>query len=626
MATYSIPSSPKKYKTEYSNFKGVDFSSNPTQIDDKRGAIGTVNLISDTGGFPEKRKGWRKLLECEAPVNGLYRGTIDGEEHFLVHGGTKLYKWTDDSITQLKTGLTNAKGTAFTLDGKIYILTGGEYLVYDGETVKDVSEVAYVPTTSIANEPGGGGKAFDEVNLLTPKRKNEFAGDGTTKVYQLDTTDVDSIVEITIDDVVQASSTYSLNGEKGQVTFNTAPKKPDIKGADNVTITFSKEVEGYADKIKKCTIAAIYGGRSQDRVFVSGNSDQQDTDWHCESNDPTYFSDLSYTTVGADGAPIMGYCSVGDTQAIFKADNRADTTIYFRGYTITDTSVQFPVRRAATGAGAISKRAFAYLLDDPLFLSRSGIFSLTTNNLTAMQAVRNRSFYVDASLTKEANLEDAIAVVWSGYYVLCVNSHCYILDGNQNQAYKPQSYGDYVYECYYWDNIPAVAFLEFHGELYFGTADGWICKLNTDIGSMQAYSDGGTLSENGLIVNGTAIFSSWYTRADDDGDFEVYKTMTKRGSGVMVKPYTRSMIQILARTDRDYGRIIREYPADIFSWQDIDFLRFTFNGNDSPQIVPFNAKVKKAKTIQIIIKNDKLNESFGLFGIIKRHTVGTFVR
>lgn len=604
----------------------MDFSSNPTQIDDKRGAIGTVNLISDTGGFPEKRKGWRKLLECEAPVNGLYRGTIDGEEHFLVHGGTKLYKWTDDSIEQLKTGLTNAKGTAFTLDGKIYILTGGEYLVYDGKTVKDVSEVAYVPTTSIANEPGGGGKAFDEVNLLTPKRKNEFAGDGTTKVYQLDTTDVDSIVEITIDDVVQASSTYSLNGEKGQVTFNTAPKKPDITGADNVTITFSKEVEGYAEKITNCTIAAIYGGRSQDRVFVSGNPDQQDTDWHCESNDPTYFSDLSYTTVGADGAPIMGYCSVGDTQAIFKADNRADTTIYFRGYTITDTSVQFPVRRAATGAGAIAKRAFAYLLDDPLFLSRSGVFSLTTNNLTAMQAVRNRSFYVDASLTKEANLEDAIAVTWNGYYVLCVNSHCYILDGNQNVAYKPQSYGDYVYECYYWDNFPASSLLEYKGNLYFGTADGWICKLNTDVDSMQAYSDGGTLSENGLIVNGAAISSSWYTKADDDGDFEIYKTMTKRGSGVMVKPYTRSMIQILARTDRDYGRIIREYPADIFSWQDIDFLRFTFNGNDSPQIVPFNAKVKKAKTIQIIIKNDKLNESFGLFGIIKRHTVGTFVR
>lgn len=626
MATYSIPESPKKYKTEYSNFKGVDFSSNPTQIDEKRGAIGTVNLVSDTGGFPEKRKGWRKLLQCDSPINGLYRGTIDGEDYFLVHGGTKLYKWTETQLTQLKTGLTNAKGTFFVMGGKIYILTGGEYLVYDGETVKDVSEVAYIPTTSIGNKPGGGGTAFDEVNLLTPKRKNEFQGDGTTKVYQLDTTDVDSIVEVTINDVVQASSAYTLNGEKGQVTFTTAPPKPEITGSDNVTITFSKEVEGYADKITKCKIAAIYGGRSQDRVFVSGNPDQQDTDWHCESADPTYFSDLSYSTIGADGTPIVGYCTISDTQAIFKADNRADTTIYFRGYTITDTDVQFPVRRAATGAGAIAKRAFAYLLDDPLFLTRSGVFSLTTNNITAQQAVRNRSFYVDAQLTKEANLEDAIAIVWNGYYVLCINSHCYILDGNQNQAYKPQSYGDYVYECYYWDNVPAVAFMEYHGSLYFGTADGRICKMNTDIDSMDSYSDGGTMGEDGGITGGTAIIAEWYTKADDDGDFMTYKTMVKRGSGVMMKPYLRTSVTVYARTDRDFGREIRSSILDLLDFWDIDFNRFSFVTNDAPQVVPFNSKVKKYKTLQLIVRSEGINEAFGVFGLIKRYTIGTSVR
>ena len=99
MATYKIPDSPKKYKTEYSSFKGVDLSSNPTQVDSARGAMGTVNLISDSGGFPEKRKGWRVLLNVEKPVNGLYRGIIKGKEYFLVHGGTRLYKWTENTLT-----------------------------------------------------------------------------------------------------------------------------------------------------------------------------------------------------------------------------------------------------------------------------------------------------------------------------------------------------------------------------------------------------------------------------------------------------------------------------------------------------------------------------------------------
>lgn len=628
MATYKIPDSPKKYKTEYSKFKGVDLSSNPTQVDSARGAMGTVNLISDSGGFPEKRKGWRVLQTCEAPVNGLYRGVIKGKEYFLVHGGTKLYQWTDSSIKELKSGLTNGKGTAFTLNDKIYVLTGGEYLVFDGETVKDATADAYVPTTTIANKPTGGGTSFEDVNLLSSKRKNEFCADGSATVYQLDTTDVESIAEVKVDAKVWESSKYTLDGKKGQVKFTTAPPKPSITGKDNVTITFVKTVEGYKDKIIKCTIAGIYGGKSQDRVFLSGNPDAQDTDWRCESNNPLYFSDLSYTKVGADGAAIVGYSAISDSQAIIKADDRSETTIYFRGYNIdtTTSKVQFPVRRAAAGAGAVAKRAFAYLPEEPVFLSRTGVFALTSSNITALQVARNRSYYVDAALTKEEHLENACAVVWNGYYVLAVNGHAYVMDTNQNVAYKPQSYGDYVYECYYWDNFPAVRMMESRGNLYFGTSDGKICRLNTDIDTMQAYSDGGTMGDDGKITGGAAIAAEWHTKADDDGDFMTYKTMVKRGSGVMMKPYTRSSIQVYARTERDFGRKIREGIADIFSWTDIDFSRFTFNSNDAPQVLPFNSKVKKYKTLQLIMKNDAMNEAFGVFGIIKRYTIGTSVR
>lgn len=628
MATYKIPDSPKKYKTEYSSFKGVDLSSNPTQVDSARGAMGTVNLISDSGGFPEKRKGWRVLLNVEKPVNGLYRGIIKGKEYFLVHGGTRLYKWTENTLTELKSGLTNKQGTSFTLNDKMYVLTGGEYLVFDGETAKDATADAYVPTTTIANKPTGGGTSFENVNLLSDKRKNGFCADGSATTYQLDTTDLASIAEVKVDDKVWESSKYTLDKTKGQVKFTSAPPKPAITGKDNVVITFVKPVEGYKEKITKCTIAAIYGGKSQDRVFLAGNPDEQDKDWRCESNNPLYFSDLSYTKVGADGAAIVGYTAISDSQAIVKSDDRSETTIYFRGYSINDntSAVQFPVRRATAGAGAVAKHAFAYLPEEPVFLSRTGVFALTSSNITALQVARNRSYYVDAALTKEDHLENACAVVWNGYYVLAVNGHCYVMDTNQNVAYKPQSYGDYVYECYYWNNFPAVRMMESRGNLYFGTSDGRICKLNTDIDTMQAYSDGGTLGEDGRITGGTAISAEWHTKADDDGDFMTYKTMVKRGSGVMMKPYARSSVKVFARTERDFGRQIREQLIDIFSWEDIDFTRFTFFSNDAPQVVPFNSKVKKYKTMQLIIKNDTLNEAFGIFGIIKRYTIGTSVR
>ena len=83
---------------------------------------------------------------------------------------------------------------------------------------------------------------------------------------------------------------------------------------------------------------------------------------------------------------------------------------------------------------------------------------------------------------------------------------------------------------------------------------------------------------------------------------------------------------VYARTDRDFGRKIRESLMDIFDFWDIDFSRFSFLTNDSPQVVPFNSKVKKYKTLQLIVRNEGLDEAFGVFGLIKRYTIGTSVR
>ena len=608
-----MPDGPAHKTAVYKGFKGVDLSADPTQVDKTRGAVGTVNLISDTGGNPEKRPGWRKLLFCEAPVNGLYRGVLNGTEYFICHGGTKLYRWTETEITVLKEDVTSAKGSCFVMKDKMWILTGGEYLVFDGETVKRVDEDAYVPTTSIAAKPAGGGTTFESVNLLSSKRKNTFLGDGSAKAFQLDTTEVDSIAEVKVADAVWEQAKYTLDGKTGKVTFTEAPPAPTVTGVPNVEITFQKDVEGYADRINHCTLCVVYGGNSSNRVFVSGSSGHGSTDWHCEAGDPTYFPDLSYSQIGTDGTRIMGYCRIGDSLAIIKEDNRQDSTIYLRGYTVSDKEVLFPVKAGIAGVGAVAPRSLASLLDDPLFLSRTGVYALTTSNITAMQTVQNRSFFVDAKLTKEERLSEACAVIWNGYYVLCVDSRCYVLDGRQNKTYKPQSYGDFIYECYYWENVPAVSFMEHQGTLYFGTADGHICRFNTDYENMARYADHGEL-----------IRAAWATRADDLGDFMLKKRIIKRGSGVMIKPYTRSGAKIYFRTNRDVGRLVREGMMDLLDWEDIDFERITFNGNDAPQVIPFNAKRKNFLTIQTIIENDALNEGFGIFGIILRYTIGNY--
>ena len=609
--------------TVYGRFKGVDFSVDDSLVDKDRSPY-APNLIADVGGMPEKRLGWRVLHQLEQPINGIWYGEINGQKSFIAHGGTKIYKFTAIGFEVVKEDVNNAKSSAFFMrssddTGKIYILTGKEFLAYDGETVKNVADDGYVPTILISRNPTGGGTLYESVNLISGKRTESFLGNDTDKTYQLSANKIDSIdkVEVLNSNGEKVETTdYTTDLTTGKVTF-TAAQKPVVAGQDNVFITYTKVVEGYADRINKCTISDLYGLGGSNRVFLSGNTDYKAYDWYSDIFKPNYFPDLNYSIIGTSDTAIMGYQRLGKYQMILKEDNQQDSTVFQRYGTLNDDgSVTFSVEQGVAGIGAVSKHCFGMLADEPLFLSRQGIQAITSNNILAERTIRNRSFFVDSYLTKEPNLQNAVACEWNGFYVLCVNGVAYVLDG-KNKSYKERSTAsyDYNYECYYWTNIPATCLLSVAGELYFGTEDGKICKFNTDKVGMDKYND-----------DGKAIVASWATKNDDDDVPHLYKSMTKKGCLVTIKPYTRSSGTIYACKDGNPRQFLRSGTMDILDWDDVDFDRFTFNTNDSPQDIFFKKKVKKYKRLQIIVENDALNEGFGVLQIVKTFTIGNYAK
>ena len=609
--------------TVYGTFSGVDFSVDASLVSKERSPY-APNLISDVGGMPEKRLGWRVLHSLEQPINGIWYGEINGQKSFIAHGGTKIYKFTALTAEVIREGVNNSRSTAFFMrsaddTGKIYILTGNEYLCYDGTTVSDVADSAYVPTVLISRNPSGGGTLYESVNLLGNKRAESFLGNDTDKVYQLSANKLDSIdkVEVLNENGEKVTTTaYTADLTTGKITFSEV-HKPLVNGQDNVFVTYTKTVEGYADRINKCTISDLYGLGGSNRVFLSGNPDYKAYDWYSDIFRPNYFPDLNYSIVGTSDTRIMGYQRLGKYQMILKEDNQQDSTVFQRFGTLHDDgSITFSVEQGVAGIGAVSKYCFGMLADEPLFLSRQGVQAITSNNILAERTIRNRSFFVDSYLTKESNLQNAVACEWNGYYVLCVNNVAYVLDG-KNKAYKQRSTvaNDYSYECYYWTNIPANCLLSVNGELYFGTADGKICKYNTDKQGMDRYND-----------DGKAIVASWTTKNDDDDAPHLYKSMTKKGCLVTIKPYARSSGAIYVVKDGNPRQFLRGGTMDILDWDDVDFERFTFNTNDSPQDIFFKKKVKKYKRLQIIVENDALNEGFGILQIVKTFTVGNYAK
>lgn len=607
---------------KYERFRGVDFSTDPALVDDARSPW-APNMIADMGGMPEKRPGWRTVQTLGGQINGIFNVEFGGMRHLLAHAGTKLYRWYEGSETapvELASDLSDARSISVYMGDSLWIFTGTKLLRYNGTSCVSASEGAYVPLTIISRDPSGGGTMYEAVNMMTGKQKVGFLADGSSTVYVLPYESIDSVDEVEVNGTVVTTG-FSVNLAEGKVTFNTAPIAPSAGAEDNVFITFSKTIEGYSDRIDRCTVAIVWGaGAASDRIIATGNPAFPNQDYTCGYADGTYWPDTGYAVIGTTETKILGYRRLGEHLAIIKEDNEKDSTVFLRSsFVDSDGGVSFSAKACLAGAGAVTRFGFGNIGDEQLVLTGSGVYALTTNSLTAERIAQNRSYRIDPKLRTE-KLTDAVTCSWDGCYLVFIGGRVYGLDGRQPRSYPSRNDTSFLYECFYWENVPARCVMRMLDDgketLFFGTDDGRVCKFNTDIETMTRYSD-----------DGNPIEAIWSTRSDDDGDPMVLKTMLKKGNAVTIKPYTRSSAKVLFRTDRDAIEWqAAEGTMDIFDWEDIDFSRFTFNANDSPAEIPFRRKVKNYKRLQILIKNDAVNEGFGVYCIVKHFVTGNFAK
>ena len=605
--------------TIYNRFHGADFSSDPSNVNPKRSPY-CINMISDEGGMPEKRIGWRTVFHpAIGRVNGIYTGTFDGETRFLAHIGTEFWSWTEQSSAPVKRyeGAHDGPSQGVALGGSFWIVTGGELLKWNGVTVQDVTDEdhAYIPTTVISRDPDGGGRPYEDINLIGRYRKNLFLADGSSTVYYLD----DGNITVKVNGEIEAG--WTEDREAGTISFDAAPAAPEAGQADNVEITYPHTVSGYADKIRKCTIITAYGVNSTDRVVLSGNPDYPNMDWTSGLNDPTYIPDLRYATVGLESSPIMGYVRMGSSLGIVKAPHPQDSTVFLRSGTIdSNGEVQFTQRAALAGVGAVSKRAFAAMPEEPVLLSGTGVYALTTSFYTAERIAQQRSYFLNGALTRQEKPDKAHAVMWKGMYLLSFpDGSVYVLDGKQAKSYRYNSANEYSYEGYYWDNIPATCFCVQYDSpdehLWFGTSDGRICRFNTDYEGMARYSD-----------DGEPIRAVWATKVDDDGDATVQKTMIKRGAGVTIKPHARTSAKVWILKDEDTERLAASGSWSKFSFEDCDFDNFSFDTYDGPRDLMMHTKVKKYQRLQFVVVNEEKDQGFGIFAVTKHYVAGNFAK
>ena len=599
----------------YNRFRGVDYSADEAMIDDSRSPE-AINLISDAGGSPEKRLGWRTLhrFDTGARVGGIFTFTHAGAMHLVVHCGAKLLRLVGEEAVELMDGLHEGRSRGFYFGGKLYILTGGDYLVYDGLLAKRVSEDAYIPLTSIARPPAGGGKSYERANLLTDWRKNNFVGDGTAKEFQTDAKAFEpgSTPRVWVGDEEKTAG-FIADHEHGKIVFDAAPAASP-NNAPNVIVQFQAKDTKNADKIRKCTCFATFGYGNENRVFLSGNADDDCMEWYSGLGDPSYFPDQNYIKVGSY-APVMHYLKYQGELLVVKKDNRQEATIWHHSAEMSDTGAVFPLREGVSGVGAVAQDASGMLRDDPVFLSPEGVFA-PVNTYTMAKLERGlqcRSTRINPRLRRARGLSGAVATVWQGYYILCVDGACYVADANQNRDRDG-------YEWYYWEGVPATCFATESDDLYFGTDDGRVCRFNDDL----IGEDGGLLM-SAYTDDGAPIRWEWRSKLDPLGYPSRYKSLKKAGNSVQLKAFTRSSCEVLLRTERDFGVHKADLTVDILDFNDIDFSRFTFSTLKN-HTIPFKAKVKKFLYLQIILRGEAPNEGFGILTATLRYGLGGYAK
>lgn len=508
----------------------------------------------------------------------------------------------------------------------------------------------YTPSTSIARKPDGtSSTTFEGRNLLSEWVRNLFLADGTSTIYKCDGY-FSSTSDVKVEKLIGGTWTLQTTGytvanvgSYGQVTFTTAPAAPSTLGEDNVRISYrlgglnacnwlvNYEYYGYGGRNDYAFVAMVgkRGEMKRNRDFRIRLED-----WYMDTN--------SYTDFGDDLGVIKGYSLYGGYLVTHTLKIGENPTIFLRRGSLDDQGEAiFPVTIGLVGVGALNGMTNASLRGDPLWLSESGVVALASNEITNVQSIQDRGYYINQLLLKEPYLDQSIAFVYQNKYHLCVNGNMYIADPRMKYTEKLSFNESFQYDWYYFNGINATEYTIQDDTLYladgvniirFKTAEDsypycdeivysapttWATATSYTINAivtngtdtyrcLVAHNSSNQPLEEGKywhrIFNDTTVYQIpvicyWTTPIMNMGDITMRKTL--QNLWVRLGKYARMSARIYYSTQ---GIISEKYDG-IFDFSNIDFSRFTFSTDTDPSVLVTNRAERKFMSIQFKVES-----------------------
>lgn len=658
---YKTPKPKQATEENFNNIIGVDLRSDNC---DKNHSPGAVNVCRSNDGRDvlETIAGFRQrvvfpVIEGESAPDcfGMHEyRSLSGStytDNIILHAGERLYKWTNYPVdADIDTGLTCIYGStadkisptvakSVVFGNKLYIADGVNFLVYDTSTVSKVAGT--VPTLWVNKNPdGSGGAQYQQRNILQPKFKEDFIGNGTATVYVLSVANLDvATVTITINGATKTEGThFTVDRTAGTINF-AAGSSPHGAPANTseVIVTASKTTSGYADRINKCKEMMVY----DNRLFMTNNPAYPNTIFWSMLDDATYFGELTYTDeTGKGNAQTVALQLLSNgTFLSIKNDTEGSYCVFTPADTDTDYNPKVYTPTYGNGnVGTLDWHTARVFFDDNVFLSKTGVKAISKTNLSSVntgytldRSIEHRSTYIDKELLRE-DLSNCHLEQFGFYLVIaCPSGNVYLADSRR----RPIINGVQEYEWFVLKNVGKYTGQEINADgiyeggtfqkpqfmksyannLFFGS-DACLMSFNFD----QTESDG-KLSVGAYTFDGRD--SGWYieTPFSDFGVANIIKSFSKRGNLLRTETYSDSGCQVSYRTEKSfYVSLPVQFNSGEFDFERIDFSRLTFN--TLPQVGHSLKKIKAKKFIflQIKISSIGLGLPFGLRDLIVRLT------
>lgn len=560
-------------------------------------------------GNLQRRPGFRSLLIDEdklpvklaaAPIKGLWTGFVDKKEVFLAACNGHIYSlWKDatgdwyrdaDGLidpVDLGAYTTTNNVHMFGFEGKVYFMNGSQYYEWDGTTFQAVEGYVPLVAISITPDPSPSSKTLEQINKLTGKRRCWLSPDGTGVKFYIpeknwSTTAGDyKLVDLTTD--TEITSGFTLDAANGTVTFDNPP----AQAANGIEFQYKMSTD-FSSQVKAMRYSELFSGMTDSRVFIYGDGTNEifysSIDYWGKAR-ADYFPDLNEAAIGDANTPVTALIRHYSKLVIFKSDSTWSCSfniVNLADGSSTEALYIYPVNKRL---GHTPLGQTALVLNSPRSLYGNDVYEWKNNNAYAANLSvdeRQAKRISDRIYKSISNFDLKSCVCWDDNdaqeYWICQNGKALV----QNYA---------VDAWYYYTNIYANCFCNFHKVLYFGDPDGYIQYFDYDYNT----------------DNGEVIDSYWESGSMDFGADYMRKYSAMLWLGI--KPMSAGEVDVTVQTDRKPATSEKIVLSQLASMANADFGKWSFNTNQLPHIFRRKIKAKKFVYYKLIFKNKTENTS-----------------